>query len=151
MKIKNKLDKPFGPGGTFTGLVIFSAGIGILLYSIGFGIALILIGMFIGFTNSMAYIDTDQKKVRYSNQLFGIIPTGKWVQVTPSMKIILRRNHRGYRMYSRSNRKLDIHQHDYRLVLTDFNGNEIAELKKEKGAREAQKSRTALLKELKIN
>ncbi len=151
MIIKNKLDKPFGPSGTFAGLVIFSAGVGILFYSPGFGITFILLGTFVGFTYTLTYINTDKKCIRYVHKIFGIFPLGKWVYVKPSMKILLRRSHQGFRSYSYSNRKLDIHQVDYRLVLTDYNGNEIAELKKEKDTKEAERSRSMLRDALKIN
>ncbi len=59
MIIKNRLDKSFGPAGTFAGIVLFIAGI-ILTYFYLSGVIIILIGAFAGFTGTSAIAELDE-------------------------------------------------------------------------------------------
>jgi hypothetical protein len=127
--IKNKLDKAFGTAGTFAGAIIFIAGI-IMTWFHFSAVFLILIGGFVGFTSTSAVIDYDKKRIKFSNDLFGIIPFGKWIQISPGMKIGIRESRQTYRAYSRGNRALDVEKNDFRLVLLDFENKEIMPVKK---------------------
>lgn len=129
MIINNKLDQSFGPVGTSAGLFLFIAGIAVTFFSLT-GLILVVIGAFIGFTNSSTLINFDQKKVKFSNNLFEIIPTGRWIAVDDSMKIGIKRTHKSWRAYSRSNRTLDTSSKDYRIILFDKKGKEIMPIKK---------------------
>jgi len=116
MITKNRLDKSFGPVGTSTGIFMLLAGCFATYYSLA-GIILILLGAFIGFTSTSTLLDPEKKRMKFSNNLFGIIRVGKWVYISPEMKIGLKKIHRGYRTYSRSNRTLDIQSRDIRIIL----------------------------------
>ncbi|MFZ4520559.1 MAG: hypothetical protein ACOYNC_02570 [Bacteroidales bacterium] len=129
MKTKNNLDKTFGPSGSFAGLILLAAGI-ILVYFYFSGFTLILIGGFVGLTSTSAMIDDDKKRVKFSNNIFGIISIGKWIPVVPSMKIFIKELQQTYRSYSQGNRAHDLTKKDFRLMLTDANGAEIMPLKK---------------------
>lgn len=129
MIIKNRLDKSFGPAGTFAGMIIFIAGI-ILSYFYLSAAFLILIGGFVGFTSTSAIIDYDKKRIKFSNDIFGIIPSGKWVQILPNMKIGIKESNQTYRTYSQGNRSLDIDNRDFRLILFDSDNKEIMPIKK---------------------
>jgi len=126
----NKLDKSFGPAGTSAGIVLFIAGLGITLFYSLFGIILLVIGAFVGFSNSSTRVDADQKRVKFSNNLFGLIPTGQWFAVDKEKKLGIRRSNRSWRNYSRSNRILDTSTNDYRIMLYDKSGQEIMPIKK---------------------
>ena len=129
MIINNKLDKSFGPVGTSAGIFLFVIGI-ITLYSSWFGLILVLLGAFVGFSSTSTIIDSDNRRVKFSNNLFGIIQTGKWIFVNQDMKIGIRESNITWRAYSRSNRPLEIDNKDFRLVLLDAENQEIMTLKK---------------------
>lgn len=125
----NKLDTTFGPVGSSAGMFVFIAGI-VLTWFYFSGVILVLIGAFVGFSYSSTLIDYEKKRVRFSNNLFGFIPTGKWIHIEPSMKIGMKESSQTYTSFSRGNRQLDIPVNDYRLVLFDCNNTEVMQLKK---------------------
>jgi len=84
--IKNKLDRTFGPFGSSTGFFLMLGGVLATYFSI-FGLLLVIIGAFAAFTSTSALIDTDNKKIKYSDNLFGILPVGKWIDIKPDMKV----------------------------------------------------------------
>jgi len=129
MKTHNRLDKSFGPSGSFAGLIIFIAGAVYTYFSLT-GIVLIIFGAFFGFTHTGVLIDFESKRARFSNYLFGIIPAGRWIDIQPEMKLEIRKSHTAWRTFSRGNRTLDTEESDFRLILTDSEGNEIMPLKK---------------------
>ena len=71
-----------------------------------------------------------KRKVKSSDSLFGIIPLGKWIDIQPGMMLGLKSYHRGYRTYSRSNRSMDIHVKDIRIMLYGPDKKEILPIKK---------------------
>ena len=130
MIIKNILDKPFGPAGTFAGIFIFIVGlITTVLFSFT-GLFLALIGAFFGFTYTSTLVDFERKRVKFSSNLFGLIPTGKWLEINSEMKLGLKKSNRVYRAYSRSNRTIDVNKKDIRLKLCGPNKKQLMELKK---------------------
>jgi hypothetical protein len=129
MIITNRLDKSYGPAGAFAGYVLFIAGLIIACFSMP-GITLILIGAFVGFTSTSALIDEEKKRVRLSNNIFGIIKTGKWIDVKPGMTIGIKKSEVSWRAFSMGNRPLDVDRSDYRLVLFDSGNKEIMPLQK---------------------
>lgn len=126
----NKLDNSFGPAGTSAGIFLFMAGVGITFFYSPLGIILMVIGAFVGFSNSSTLLDFDQKRVKFSNNLFGLIPIGKWIPIEKEMALSIKRSNRSWRAYSRSNRTLDTSEKDYRIMLLDKNGKEIMPIKK---------------------
>lgn len=129
MKTNNKLDKSFGPAGSFSGIIVFLAGLGSLYFS-GFSLVLVLIGAFMGFTYSSAEIDFDRKRVRFLNNLFGVIKIGQWMNVKPDMELGITKSRKIWKTYSGGNRELEIENEDYRLVLYSSSGKKIMPIKK---------------------
>ena len=129
MIIKNKLDKTFGPFGTSTGFFIMIGGIIATFYSF-LGLIIAIVGAFACFTSTSTIIDTDNKKIKYSDNLFGIIPVGKWIDIKPDMKIGLKKFHRGYRAYIRGTQKIGIHYNDIRIFLYDSANKQLVPINK---------------------
>jgi len=129
MTSRNKLDKIFGPVGSSTGLILFLAGFMICYFSLT-GLIFVIIGAFIGFTTTSTFIDFDRKRLRFSNNLFGIFPIGHWIFIDPDMRIGIKKSNKIWRAYSQSNRTLDIANKDYRLILYDSDGREIMQIQK---------------------
>ena len=129
MIIKNKFEKTFGPFGTSTGFFMMLLGI-VATYFSFFGIFIALIGAFACFTSTSTFIDTDKKRIKHSDNLFGIIPVGKWIDIKPDMKLGLKKYHRGFVGYIRGNQPVDIHNNDIRIFLYDSNNKMIMPVKK---------------------
>jgi hypothetical protein len=129
MIIKNRLDKTFGPFGSSTGFFMMFGGLVATYFSI-FGIIIVIIGAFAAFTSSSTCIDTDKKKIKYSDNLFGIFQIGKWIDIEPDMKLGLKKSHRGYVGYIRGTQPVDIHYKDIRIILYDSHNKKIMPVKK---------------------
>ncbi len=151
MIISNKLDQSFGPVGSFAGKVVFVAGVVSIYYFSLYSLILILIGAFVGFSYSGAEIDFDRKRVRFFNNLFGIIKTGKWMNVKPDMKIGIRKSTKTWRSYSGGNRTLDIESQDYRLILYDSSGKMVMPVKKTDSLNIAKSELENLCKQLEVS
>lgn len=126
---KNKLDQSFGPVGSIAGITIFVVGLALILYSLA-GLILILIGAFVGLTYTSTTIDFDKKRVRFSNNIFGFLQIGKWVNLEKNMKITISQSNRAWRAYSRGSRSIDLISKDFRLVLMDGKNRQIMPLMK---------------------
>ncbi|MDO9255891.1 MAG: hypothetical protein Q7U54_10295 [Bacteroidales bacterium] len=129
MMVKNKLDKSFGPSGTFAGYTIFIIGL-ITTYSNWGGLIPVLIGAFMGFSSTSTLINLDKKRIKYSNNLFGFIKTGKWINIDPTMKLGIKESNITWTTFSRSNRSIDTVKKDFRIALFDAEENEIMEISK---------------------
>jgi hypothetical protein len=128
MIIKNKIEKPFGPGGSSMGFFLFIAGV-IITYFSFIGLIFAFIGAFMGFTTMSTIIDIDNRRVKNVHYIFGIIPIGKWIEIVSGMQLGLKKIHRGYRTSTRGN-SLDIHINDVRIMLYSFDNKIIMPLKK---------------------
>ena len=129
MTIENKLDKSFGPAGSSAGIFLFIIGI-ITTYTSVIGLILILLGAFMGFSSTSTFIDSDKRRIKFSNNLFGILKTGNWIQINPAMKLAIKDSAITWRTYSRGNRTLDIEAKDFRIILLDSDNQEIMQIKK---------------------
>ncbi len=129
MRKTYKFDKSFGPVASFSGIIIFIAGLIATYYALT-GLIFVLFGALIGFTNSSTTIDTKNKRVRFSNNIFGIIKTGKWINLSKDMQVGIKRDNKAYRTYSRSNRTLDLSVHNIILYLFDKYGNPMLPIMK---------------------
>lgn len=129
MITKYKLDKSFGPSGSFAGYIIFVAGL-IATYSNTGGLILVVIGAFVGFSSTGAEIDPDKKKIRFSNYLFGLISAGKWIDIEPTMKLGIKESTVTWTTFSRSNRSVDTVNNDFRIALYGSDDSEIMEISK---------------------
>ena len=149
MKANNKLDKSFGPVGSFAGIIVFLAGLGSLYFS-WYSLILVLIGSFMGFTYSSTEIDFDRKRVRFLNNLFGVIKIGQWLSVKPGMKIGIIKSRKIWKTYSVGNRELDVTNEDYRLVLYDSSGKKIMPVKKADNMNSAKMELETICRQLEI-
>jgi len=122
----------------------------ILIYFYLSSIILILIGGFVGFTFSSAIIDYENKRVKFANFIFGLIPTGKWLQIVPTMKIGIRKLNQTYRAYSQGNRTLDVSKADFRIFLCDADEKEIMQIDKADSLDAAKLKRDAIGNQLGI-
>jgi hypothetical protein len=129
MIIRNRLDKSFGPFGGSTGFFLFLGGLAATWFS-PYGLILAALGAFTAFTTTSTFIDTDKKRVKFSNDLFGIFPAGKWIDIRPDMKLGLKRVHRGFQAYTRANQPVGIHTADIRIILYEADNDEIMQIKK---------------------
>lgn len=129
MVIKNKLDTTFGPFGSSTGFFMFLGGIIVTYYSL-FGLIIAIIGAFVSFTSTSALIDTENKRIKFSNNLFGIIPVGKWIDTNSEMQIGIKRSHKGYQAYIRGNQPIGIHIKDIRIFLYGSDNKQIMPIMK---------------------
>ena len=129
MKTSNKLDKSFGPSGSSAGLFLFITGVVTTFFSF-FGLILVVLGAFLGFTYTSAIIDYSSRRIRFSENLFGFVPTGKWIKLEKSMKIGIKESNMIWRTFSRSNRSIDTDVKDFRLILLDAEDQEIMPIKK---------------------
>jgi len=125
MRTNNRIDRAFGPVGSTAGVFIFLAGIGIIYFSLA-GLIFIIVGAFVGFTSSLTVVDFDNKKIKYGDNFFGFIKTGKWIQIEDSMVLGLKQKRGVWRAYSRSNRTLEIKENNNYIILFDSNKVEIA-------------------------
>ena len=129
MVIKNKLDIAFGPFGSSTGFFLFIGGIITVYFSL-FGVIITIIGAFVSFTSTCTLIDFDNKRIKFSNNLFGIIPVGKWIDIRPEMKLGLKKSHKGYQAYIRGTQPIGIHINDIRIYLYGPDDKQIMPVKK---------------------
>ena len=136
MIYKNKLDKSFGPSGTFAGYIIFVVGLA-TTYSNWAGILLVLLGAFMGFSSTSSRIDIDRKRIMFSNDLFGFIRTGKWTDLNTTMKLGIKESNITWTTFSRSNRSIDTVRKDFRIVLCDSDENVIMEISKKESLESA--------------
>ena len=148
MIAKNKLDKSFGPVGSMAGIIIFIAGVYVTCFVSLTGLILLFTGAFLGFTSTSALVDYEKKRVKLSNNFFGIIKLGHWITIDSKMKIGIKKSNRVWRAYSRSNRDLDISEMDFRLILYDSSEKQIMPLKKTDSVDSAKLVRDVLCKQL---
>jgi hypothetical protein len=133
----NKFEKSFGPVGTSAGVVLCLAGLITVCFHLS-GLILVVIGAFVGFSSTSTLIDYEKKRVKFSNNLFGIIRLGEWLTIEPSMKMGIKESNLTWRSYSQGNRPLDIENHDYRIILFDSGNKEIMQMKKVKSIESAK-------------
>ncbi len=129
MKEIHQFEKAFGPGASFSGKIIFVVGLFVSYYTLT-GLILVLTGAFLGFTNTCTTIDFEQRRVKHSNNLFGFIKTGKWMNINDSMKTAICKSKHIYRTNSQSNKTVDIETESTLICLFDSEGKKIMPLKK---------------------
>lgn len=111
------------------GITIFVVGIILVFFSLS-GLFLILLGAFVGFSSTSTLIDFDKKRIKFSNNLFGIIKAGKWLDISTDMKIGIKKSNKTWRTFSQGSRTLDISNQDFRIILYDSANNQIMPVKK---------------------
>jgi hypothetical protein len=130
MLIENKLDsRSFGPFGSSTGLFMFLIGLIFSYFNLA-GLILATIGAFIAFTSTGTIIDTETRRIKHADYLFGLFPIGKWVYIRPGMKLGLKEVKRGYVGYIRANQPMEIRSAELRIFLFDSSYKRIMPIKK---------------------
>ena len=129
MKTNYRLDKSFGPTGVIAGITLLIVGIILTPFHVS-GLFLILIGSFVGLSSTSTIVDYEKKRIKYSNNLFGILSVGKWVAVEDNMKVGIIRSKKTWRSYSRGNRTLDITDYDLRIILYDSDDRQVMPIRK---------------------
>lgn len=115
-----KLEYSFGPIGAAAGKL---GSLGVLYfmfrYDSNYIISLIFfsVNAFLGFSKSEIFIDSARIRVKYSNTLFGVIPTGKWINIDDNMELGIRKNFNQWQYIGRSNKSLRLRSHSYKIVL----------------------------------
>lgn len=150
MITNQKLDKSFGPIGVVAGITLFLVGIALVYFSLS-GLFLILLSAFVGFTSTSTLIDIEKKRVKFSTNWFGIISTGKWVDITTGMKLGIKKSKKTWRAYSRGNRSIDMTDSDYRLILFNSENIEIVPIMKTESLESAKKEVEELCRKLEIS
>jgi hypothetical protein len=146
----NKLDKSFGPSGSTAGIVLFSIGV-ILTFSNFLGLILVLLGALLGFTFTCTIIDFETRQIKFTEKLFGIIPTGKWIKIDSGMKVGIKESNATWRTFSRSNLSTETTVNDFRLILFDADDHEIMPLKKLESLESAITERRILCNKLELS
>ncbi len=137
MRQSNRIENLYGPVGSYAGIVVLIAGL-ILVFSSLSGIILILIGGFVGLSDSSTTIYFDQKQMRFSNNIFGILKTGRWIKVTDTMKVGIIKKNTTWRANSQSNRSIDVTKGVVLIVLFGSKGEQLIPLKKFKSIEAAE-------------
>jgi hypothetical protein len=127
MMIENRFGRTFGPFGSSTGFFLIIGGIAVTWFSV-YGLIIVIAGLFALFTDTSTSIDTAGRKIRHSDNLFGLIPVGKWIEISSGMKLGLKKTHRGFMGYTRGN-AMGIHEYDIRIILYGSDNKPIIPLK----------------------
>jgi hypothetical protein len=145
-----KLDKLFGPSGTFAGFILFIVGLSTVYFTLT-AIPLILLGAVMAFSFYESQIDPLKKCYRISLKLIGLYPVGKWNSFHNGDKILVQQYSGRHSTFSRGNRQLDIDVSDYRVVLIPEGSNTTVHLAKYPTEVQAQELARQLLAKLKIS
>lgn len=130
MIIENRLEsRSFGPFASSTGIFLFTGGLIISFFSL-MGLLIAIVGAFIAFTSTFTIIDTEKRRIKHADYLFGVLPVGKWIDIQPDMKLGLKTVKRGYVGYIRGTQPYDIKYRDTRIFLFDSHNKQIMAIKK---------------------
>ena len=120
MLIDNRTESAFGKTAIFAGIIFLLTGIVVLIVgAFIIGAIVFLVAAFVAFTYSGVELDTDSRKVRQYNKLFGIIKTGKWKSVDSFLGVTLIPISTMEVMASWSNRLTSTKTTDYRIFFVD--------------------------------
>lgn len=147
MKQNNRFDKSFGPVGSSAGLFMLIIGL-IISFTSLFGLILVILGAFLGLTSTGTQIDFDNKRMKFSDSIFGIFRTGRWIPIEPGMKLGIRGQNVVWQAFSRSNRSLNIEDKCFMIILLNSDEQEIMPVKKAATLDSAQAELELLEKEL---
>lgn len=116
MHIKHRLDKIFGPSGSFAGLILLLAGVAMVFFY-WTAIFLIILGSLFAFSVTGAEIYTDTRLVRQYRAWFGIFKKGTWFPLDSFSMMTIVPTRTTSRAYSLSNRANYNTSNDFRIVL----------------------------------
>jgi hypothetical protein len=144
MKIhNNKFGKFFSPVQIFMGYVFIACGILFVSNSL-LTLLLLIPGTFMGFTYAGTIIDTDNYRVKPYIDLFGIIRTGKWIDISQFTRFNIIKTSKKYTTYSRGSVRFDMVSSDIELLLINRNGTKKVVLNKYSNFEDAQREKDEL-------
>jgi hypothetical protein len=135
--------KFFGPSLSYSGYVFIAVGIFAAFYSPS-ALLLLIPGFFLAFTFYGTIIDFENKRVKSYTLLFGIISTGKWIDVKQFTRFSIEKVTGRFSSYSRANVRFDMNVSDIRLILVNHNKTKKITINKYTNFEEAQKDMTEL-------
>ncbi len=119
---RNRLDSSFGTFGIIFGVVLVLYGI-YACFTSPIGAITIVVGLFLLLSNTSTLVDFDNKRFKFTTNIFGIIRIGYWIIYKPSMDFAVRE----CKKYG-----------DFRIVLINDSGNYLVDIKKYKTKKEAE-------------
>ncbi|MDD2488892.1 MAG: hypothetical protein WCS10_06090 [Bacteroidales bacterium] len=152
MIIKYKLEYSFGPIGSFAGkFAFFSSILGMIFSEFNvFALIFLLIPAFLGFSKTHIYIDTEKIRVKFSTTIFGLIPTGKWIDVDDEMEIGIRANQEQWQYIGLSNKSLKLKSTPFKIVLYKSTNKPLLTLKYANTIEQAKQELDSLAKMLQM-
>lgn len=87
---KSKLDFTFGKLGFVLGCIVLISGIYFCFTAVIVGITNLIVGSFLAFSKNICIIDFNNKRVKYSSNIFGLIKIGYWIDVKDDMLIVVK-------------------------------------------------------------
>ncbi len=87
---KSKLDFTFGKLGFVLGCIVLISGIYFCFNAYIVGITNLIVGSFLAFSKNICIIDFNNKRVKYSSNIFGLIKIGYWIDVKDDMLIVVK-------------------------------------------------------------
>jgi hypothetical protein len=147
----NKIDKLFGPAGSFTGLsmAVFSV-VAFIYGSAVTGIVLLIAGLFMAFTFSGTIIDYRKRRIKSYTCLFGFLNIGKWTDINEFSRFTISRSRRTYTALSRANVPLTLKTCDIRLKLLNKTGSLQVTVGKYDSFESARNAMTRLISDLEL-
>ncbi len=149
MKTDNKIDRLFGPSGTFAGYSLIFFGVITTYFSLT-GLILVIAGAFMAFTYEGTLIDFDSGRIKPYTSIFGVYKNGKWYNAQEFSKFYIFRSRRSSTMHSRGNVPLTIKSSDIRLALLKGDGSQKIIINKYDSFEAARTEMSDLIRELKL-
>ncbi|MDD2633901.1 MAG: hypothetical protein PHW82_00195 [Bacteroidales bacterium] len=149
MVVNNKIDNTFGPIGVFAGIVILLLGIYSCFYN-WIGLTSVIVGCFLAFSSTNTQIDFSNKRVKFSNNIFGLLKIGYWTDIKPEMSLTIHKTPSKHKASLQANETQNQTVKDYRIMLIDEKGVPILALKKFRDKIKAETSLKELAEKLNI-
>jgi hypothetical protein len=135
--------KFFAPVQIYSGYFLMAGGLIAVLFSFT-SIILIISGAFLAYTSSGTVLDTENKRVKPYTNLFGIIKTGKWLDMSHFTRFNIIRTTKKYTTYSRGSVRFDMNVSDIQLRLINDNNTRKVIINRYNKMEEAQEEKEKL-------
>jgi len=149
MKTDHRIDRLFGPTGTFAGYSLVLFGV-ITTYFYITGLILVIAGLFMALTYEGTLIDFDSGRIKPYTSLFGVYKQGKWYNSQEFSKFYIYKSRRSSTVHSRGNVPLTIKTSDIRLSLLTGDGSLKVIIDKYDSFEAARAEMSELIRELKL-
>ncbi len=120
MIIDNKIERTLSGPSIFLGITFLVMGVVLFIAANWFlGASSFVIALFLFLSYNGIIIDTEKRLVKQYNNFFGVIKTGKRESLDKYIGLTLVPMNKIYSLYSRSNRRIDSVEKDFRIYLVD--------------------------------